>query len=67
MPDNTWFTPYKLPDRQCLSLGPSQGIVYQLFKDLVIKMPFQYPVNGLLPEDEANEKIYMSLQSLSIL
>lgn len=33
MPDNTWFTPYK-----------SQGIVYKLSNNAVVKLSFQYPI-----------------------
>jgi serine/threonine protein kinase len=49
-----------------LSLGPSQGIVYQLCDEAVIKVPFQYPVIRKLPEDETNQQIYMSLRSLAL-
>ncbi|KAF4436592.1 kinase domain containing protein [Fusarium austroafricanum] len=28
----------------CLSVGPSQGLVYTIDSDIVIKVPFQYPV-----------------------
>jgi len=66
MPDNTWFTPYAIPAHKCLSLGPSQGIVYQLSDKTVIKVPFQYPINEKIPQDEAEEKIYMSLRSFAI-
>lgn len=66
MPNNTWFTSYKFPAWTCLSSGPSQGIVYQLSEKTVVKVPFQYPVNGALPPDEANEQIYMSLRSFAI-
>jgi serine/threonine protein kinase len=66
MPDNTWYTPYKFTAWTCLSSGPSQGIVYQFSEKTVVKVPFQYPVNGALPADEANEKIYMSLRSFAI-
>jgi hypothetical protein len=66
MPDNTWFTPYVIPAQKCLSLRPSQGIVYQLSDKTVIKVPFQYPINEKIPQDEAEEKIYMSLRSFAI-
>jgi serine/threonine protein kinase len=68
MPDNTWFTPYKFPASACLSLGPSQGIVYRVSKRIVIKMPFQYPVQKLSKElkEEGEEKMYMSLRSFAV-
>jgi len=66
MPDNTWFTPYKIPASKCLSLGPSQGIVYQLTEHTVIKLPFQYEVNRALDPEEAKEKIDMSLRSCAL-
>lgn len=66
MPNNTWFTPYKFPPSACLSLGPSQGIVYALSKNAVVKLPFQYPVDQAASTDEANEQLYMSLRSLAL-
>ncbi|CAH0019279.1 unnamed protein product [Clonostachys rhizophaga] len=29
----------------CLSVGPSQGLVYTIDDDIVIKVPFQYPIS----------------------
>ncbi|KAF2245093.1 hypothetical protein BU26DRAFT_522218 [Trematosphaeria pertusa] len=66
MPNNTWFTPYRFPAWKCLSHGPSQGIVYELSETTVVKVPFQYPVSRAVPLDEANEQIYMSLQSFAL-
>jgi serine/threonine protein kinase len=66
MPNNTWLTPYKLPPSTCLSIGPSQGVVYQLCDEAVVKVPFQYPVVRMLPEDETNEQIYMSFRSFAL-
>jgi len=67
MPNNTWFTPYKLPPSTCLSLGPSQGIVFELSDEVVIKVPFQYPVPRSPPTNETNDQIYISLRSLALL
>jgi hypothetical protein len=53
----------------CLSsLGLSQGIVYQICDEAVIKVPFQYPVAKTLPadEDEINDQIHMSLRSFAL-
>jgi hypothetical protein len=68
MPDNTWLTPYTFVQSKCLSVGPSQGIVYQICDKAVIKVPFQYPVADTLPadEDEINDQIHMSLRSFAL-
>ncbi|OAL44956.1 hypothetical protein IQ07DRAFT_549342 [Pyrenochaeta sp. DS3sAY3a] len=66
MPDNTWLTPYKLPQSTCLSLGPSQGIVFELSDEAVIKVPFQYPVTRSPSTDEIHDQIYISLRSLAL-
>ncbi|KAK3207299.1 hypothetical protein GRF29_103g497258 [Pseudopithomyces chartarum] len=66
MPNNTWFTPYKFPPSTCLSLGPSQGIVFELSDEAVIKVPFQYPVTRSPPTDEIHDQIYISLRSLAL-
>jgi len=41
-----WYTPYHIPSHECLSIGgaPSQGIVYAINEDVVVKLPFQYPI-----------------------
>jgi hypothetical protein len=65
MPDNTWFTPQKLPSSRCLSLGPSQGIVYKLSEE-VVKFPFQYPVSDGSTIDETKDHLYLSLRSFAI-
>ncbi len=41
-----WITPYRIPHHQCLSIGqaPSQGLVYAVNEDIVVKIPFQYRV-----------------------
>lgn len=67
MPDNTWFTPYKFQQSKCLSVGPSQGIVYELNEEAVIKLPFQYPVGDGSTTDEAKDHLYLSLRSLALL
>lgn len=67
MPDNTWFTPYKLPSSKCLSLGPSQGIVYELNKRAVVKLPFQYPVGNGSTIDAKKDHLYLSLRSFALL
>lgn len=36
--------PFAKRPGECLSLGPSQGIVFAIDPDIVIKMPFQYPI-----------------------
>jgi serine/threonine protein kinase len=67
MPDNTWFTPYKLPLSKCLSLSPSQGIVYELNKRVVVKLPFQYPVGNGSTIDAKKDHLYLSLRSFALL
>jgi hypothetical protein len=47
MPDNTWFTPYILPHKDCLSIAASQGVVCKLSEHHVLKTPYQYPVKGV--------------------
>jgi serine/threonine protein kinase len=49
-----------------LSLGPSQGLVFELSNEAVIKVPFQYPVTRSQPTDEINDQIYISLRSLAL-
>jgi serine/threonine protein kinase len=66
MPDNTWFTPYKFSSSTCLSIGPSQGIVYAIPNGAVVKLPFQYPVSRLPPTDDTIEQMEMSLRSLAL-
>ena len=41
-----WITPYSNLHHQCLSIGqaPSQGLVYAVDEDIVVKIPFQYRV-----------------------
>ncbi|KAI9843692.1 MAG: hypothetical protein M1837_006160 [Sclerophora amabilis] len=64
MPDNTWITPYRLPSSRCLSLGPSQGMVYKLDENVVVKLPFQYPVDDTSPETD--DHLFLSLQSFAL-
>lgn len=66
MPNSTWFTPYKFPPSKCLSLGPSQGIVYKVSDNTVVKLPFQYPVAKFPPTDETNEQLEMSVRSFAL-
>lgn len=66
MPDNSWITPYIFPPGKCLSLSPSQGIVYKLSDNTVIKLPFQYPVKALQDSEEAEYQIEMSLRSMTL-
>lgn len=66
MPDNTWFTLYKFSPSTCLSIGPSQGLVYELSDRAVVKLPFQYPVARSPPTDDTVEQMYMSLQNLAL-
>ena len=66
MPDNTWFTPYTFPLSRCLSIGPSQGIVYEISDRAVVKLPFQYPVAESPPTDDTIEQMHMSLRSLAL-
>ncbi|KAF1917370.1 hypothetical protein BDU57DRAFT_528013 [Ampelomyces quisqualis] len=66
MPDNTWFTPYRFPPSTCLSMGPSQGIVYAISDSAVVKLPFKYPVAKSLPTDNTIEQMHISLQSLAV-
>ncbi|KAH6711560.1 hypothetical protein BKA61DRAFT_611192 [Leptodontidium sp. MPI-SDFR-AT-0119] len=67
MPDNTWFTPYKFPLSKCLSLGPSQGIDYELNKRAVVKLPFQYPAGNGSTIDAKKDHLYLSLRSFALL
>lgn len=66
MPDNTWFTPYVLPNRDCLSIAASQGVVYKLSAHHVLKMPYQYPVKDAesFDMDEAIEQLELSQCSI---
>lgn len=66
MPNNSWITPYNFHPEKCLSLGPSQGIVYKLSDKTVIKLPFQYPVKALQYSEEAEDQIEMSLRSMTL-
>ncbi|KIV95255.1 hypothetical protein PV10_02928 [Exophiala mesophila] len=63
MPDNTWFNPYKLWSLKCLSSGPSQGIVFELDDQCVIKVPFQYPVGEGSTKEDQIDHLIMSLRS----
>jgi hypothetical protein len=67
MSDNTWFTPYALPNKDCLSIAASQGVAYKLSEHYVLKMPYQYPVKdigGTLDIDEAVEQLELSQCSI---
>lgn len=66
MPDNTWFTPYVLPNKDCLSIAASQGVVYKLSEHHVLKMPYQYPVKGVgtFDMEEAVEQLELSQCSI---
>lgn len=66
MPDNTWYTPYVLPNKDCLSIAASQGLVYKLSKHHVLKMPYQYPLQSLesIDIDEAVEQLELSQGSI---
>lgn len=44
----------RFPGSKCLSLGPSQGIVYELSEKTIVKLPFQYPTNDVLSTDTAS-------------
>lgn len=45
----------------CLSVGPSQGLVYSIDRDIVIKVPFQYPV---FEDPDTHHLLDLSLKSL---
>lgn len=66
MPDNTWFTPYVLPNEDCISIAASQGVVYKLSEHHVLKMPYQYPVKDAesFDMDEAVEQLELSQCSI---
>lgn len=54
-----WITPYSFaPTGDCLSIGgaPSQGLVFGVDRDFVIKVPFQYPLPDNLDD---NAKFYI--------
>jgi hypothetical protein len=56
MANLTFITPFLDKLDHCLSIGgaPSQGLVYALDTDVVIKLPFQY----IIPDDPDNEAIF---------
>lgn len=66
MPDNTWYTPYLLPNEDCLSIAASQGVAYRLSENYVLKMPYQYPVKDVESSDidEAVEQLELSQCSI---
>jgi len=63
-----WLTPYHMPHDQCLSIGqaPSQGIVYAISENIVVKVPFQYPITDQL-DLEAELRRDDSLRSFELL
>ena len=58
------ITPFRQKLDHCLSLGnaPSQGLVYALDADIVLKLPFQYSIPNDL-DDEAEFYLEHALQS----
>lgn len=63
-----WITPYCMPHDQCLSIGqaPSQGLVYAIDENIVVKVPFQYPVTDP-PNFETELRRDDSLRSFELL
>ncbi|KAK1657038.1 hypothetical protein BDP55DRAFT_568141 [Colletotrichum godetiae] len=51
---------YKYFPGECLSVGPSQGLVYAINQEIVIKVPFQYPV---LEDTSTHHLLDLSLRS----
>ncbi|AEO54506.1 hypothetical protein MYCTH_2089137 [Thermothelomyces thermophilus ATCC 42464] len=45
---------------ECLSIGPSQGLVYAIDQEIVLKVPFQYPV---LQDDSTHYLLDLALKS----
>ena len=63
-----WLAPYCMPHDQCLSIGqaPSQGLVYAIDENIVVKVPFQYPITNP-PDSEAESYRDDSLRSFELL
>ncbi|KAI4176442.1 MAG: hypothetical protein LQ343_000978 [Gyalolechia ehrenbergii] len=63
-----WLTPYYIPHDHCLSIGqaPSQGLVYAIDENIVVKVPFQYPIADN-PDSEAELYRDDSLRSFELL
>lgn len=63
-----WLTPYCIPHDHCLSIGqaPSQGLVYAVDENIVVKVPFQYPITNR-PDSEAELHRDDSLRSFELL
>lgn len=62
MADNTWINPYNLSLLECLS---SQGTVYELDGNSVIKVPFQFPVGDGCTDDEKTGHLMLSLKAFN--
>ena len=52
MADWLWIAPYTFPPSRCLSVGgaPSQGIVYAINEQIVLKIPYQYRIPKVLDD-----------------
>jgi len=63
-----WLTPYCMPHDHCLSIGqaPSQGLVYAIDENIIVKVPFQYPITNR-PDSEAESYRDDSLRSFELL
>lgn len=63
-----WITPYCMPHEHCLSIGqaPSQGLVYAIDDNIVVKVPFQYPLTNQ-PNSETESRRDDSLRSFELL
>lgn len=63
-----WPTPYYMPHNHCLSIGqaPSQGLVYAIDENIVVKVPFQSPITNR-PDSEAELYRDDSLRSFELL
>ncbi len=63
-----WLTPYCMPNDHCLSIGqaPSQGLVYAIDGNIVVKVPFQYPITSQ-PDSDIESRRDDSLRSFELL
>lgn len=50
--------PFRDRPGECLSVGPSQGLVFAIDSDIVPKLPFQYPIPDEIHDDGV--KLYLN-------
>lgn len=63
-----WIVPYKLRNEDCLSIGhaPSQGLVYSITENIVVKVAYQYLIPKTF-DDEAEFRQDCGLRSFKAL